>query len=134
MSNCNEEQPSEAAVLIVDADIIVRHAVSDYLRHCGYAVVEAANIDEALLALAEASLRVDVIVCDLAAIGAKSGFDLAHWVKANRPELEVRLAGSLDAVIETAADLCESGPHLRRPYEPQAVIDYVKRLRASRSV
>lgn len=120
-----------ASILIVDADIVSRHAIADFLRHCGYAVVEAANTDEALIALGERTLSIDVIVCDIAAIGARSGFELATWVRQNRPELEVRLAGTLESAASTAAELCETGPHLARPYEPEAVVDYIKRLRAA---
>jgi CheY-like chemotaxis protein len=120
------------SILIVDGDIISRHAIADYLRHCGYAVVEAATTDEALTALGELSLGVDVILCDAGAVGSQSAFGLSTWVRNNRPELEVRLAGSLEGVLNTAADLCENGPHLTRPYEPQAIIDYIKKLRASR--
>lgn len=123
--------PTAASVLIVDGDIVSRHAIADYLRHCGYAVVEAANTDEALVALREPSLSIDIIVCDIEAIGAQSGFELASWVRQNRPELEVRLAGTLESAVGTAAELCESGPHLARPYEPEAVVDYIKRLRAA---
>ena len=132
MSNPAELRPVEDAVLVVDGDIISRHAIADYLRHCGYAVVEAANTDEAMTALAEAALGIDVILCDIAAIGTRSGFELAQWVRENRPGLEVRLAGSLDVAARTAADLCETGPHLGRPYEPAAVVDYIKQLRAAR--
>lgn len=95
-------------------------------------MVEAASTDEAMIALSEPALGIDIILCDVAAIGAPSGFELARWVRDNRPGLEVRLAGSLDAVARTAADLCQTGPHLARPYEPDAVVDYVKQLRATR--
>jgi len=133
MTDKTEAAVPDQSVLIVDGDIISRHAIADYLRHCGYAVVEAANTDEAMTALAELSLGVDIILCDIAAIGARSGFELAQWVRDNRPGLEVRLAGSLDVAAKTAADLCETGPHLKRPYEPQAVVDYIKQLRAARA-
>ncbi len=131
MNDPSTSQATGASVLIVDADIVSRHAIADYLRHCGYAVVEAANTDEALIALGESTLSIDVIVCDIAAIGERSGFELASWVRENRPELEVRLAGTLEKAVSTAAELCESGPHLARPYEPEAVVDYIKRLRAA---
>lgn len=131
MNQANPTHASTASVMIVDADIVSRHAIADYLRHCGYAVVEAANTDEALIALREPTLSIDVIVCDIAAIGARSGFELASWVRQSRPELEVRLAGTLEGAASTAAELCESGPHLARPYEPEAVVDYIKRLRAA---
>ena len=127
-------ETSPSSILIVDGDIISRHVISDYLRHCGYAVVEAANTDEAFIALRDPTLSIDVILCDVSALGARNGFELATWVRSNRPELEVRLAAGADVAAQTAAELCESGPHLARPYEPEAVVDYIKRLRASRDL
>lgn len=132
MTHSNDPGDLPGAVLIVDGDILSRHAIADYLRHCGYKVVEAVSTDEAMIALGDPKLSVDVILCDIAAIGSQSGFELSNWVRQNRPELEVRIAGSLASAADTAADLCESGPHLARPYEPQAVVDYIKRLRAAR--
>lgn len=128
----SQADPLTSSVLIVDGDIVSRHVIADYLRHCGYAVVEAANTDEALVGLAEPTLSIDVILCDVSALGSRSGFELATWVRANRPELEVKLAQGAEIAAQTAAELCENGPHLRRPYEPEAVVDYIKRLRAGR--
>ena len=84
--------PASESVLIVDGDIVSRYVIADYLRHCGYAVVEAATTDEAYTALLEPTLSVDVILCDVSALGSQDGFGLASWVRSNRPELEVRLA------------------------------------------
>jgi len=120
-------------ILIVDGDILSRHVIADYLRDCGYGVLEASNTDEALMALGEATIAIDVILCDVSALGSRSGFELATWVRTNRPELEVRLAGGTQVAAEAASELCENGPNLKRPYEPAAVVDYIKRLRASRS-
>jgi DNA-binding NtrC family response regulator len=125
--------PTSASILIVDADILSRHAIADYLRHCGYAVVEAANTDEAFFALKEPTLSIDVIVADIATLPSAEGFELATWVRQNRPELEVKLAGGVERAANVAAELCKVGPHLKRPFEPEAVIDYVKRLRATRA-
>lgn len=130
MDKTADETPS--SVLIVDGDIVSRHVIADYLRHCAYAVVEAANGDEAFIALREPTLSIDVILCDVSALGSRNGFELATWVRTHRPELEVRLAAGADVAAQTAAELCESGPHLARPYDPEAVVDYIKRLRGSR--
>ena len=127
------DRPPPDSVLIVDGDIVSRHVIADYLRHCGYAVVEATTTDEAYTALLEPALSIDVILCDVSALGSRDGFGLATWVRKRRPELEVRLTAGADVAAQTAAELCESGPHLKRPYEPEAVIDYIRRLRASRS-
>ena len=132
MTAAHNPEPSASSILIVDGDIVSRHVIADYLRHCGYAVVEAANTDEALVALGEPTLSIDVILCDVSALGSRNGFELATWIRSNRPELEVRLAAGAEVAAQTAAELCESGPHLARPYEPEAVVDYIKRLRAGR--
>lgn len=132
MTGAHNPEPSASSILIVDGDILSRHVIADYLRQCGYAVVEAANTDEAFVALGEPTLSIDVILCDVSALGSRSGFELATWVRSNRPELEVRLAAGAEVAAQTAAELCEIGPHLTRPYEPEAVVDYIKRLRAGR--
>jgi DNA-binding NtrC family response regulator len=132
MSREVESKTTGASVLIVDGDIVSRHAIADYLRHCGYSVIEAAKHEEAFIALSEATLSIDVVLCDVSTLGSESCFELAQWVRAKRPELEVKLAGGVEMAAQTAAELCESGPTLARPYEPAAVVDYIKRLRASR--
>ncbi len=132
MTSDHSAEPSSASVLIVDGDVVSRHVIADYLRQCGYAVVEAASLDEAMAALSEPTLSIDVILCEVTVVGSQACFKLAKWVRSNRPELEVKLAGGLEMAAQTAADLCENGPHLKKPYEPSAVVDYIKRLRASR--
>ncbi len=90
------------------------------------------DTDEGFVALGEPTLSIDVILCDVSALGSRDEFQLASWVRANRPELEVRLAGGVEMTAKSAVKLCESGPDLARPHEPEGVVDYLKRLRASR--
>ena len=119
-------------VLVVDADVLVRHVIAEYLRHCGYRVVEAASTDEAESLLATGEVSVDVVLADAQAPGARTGFGFARWMREAYPDLDVVLAGAPSQAAEQAATLCEEGPHLSRPYEPQHVVDYIKRLRAAR--
>jgi len=132
MTSDHPAESSSASVLILDGDIVSRHVIADYLRQCGYAVVEAASLDEAMAGLSEPTFSIDVILCEVTAVGSQACFELAKWVRANRPELEVKLAGGVETAAQKAADLCENGPHLKKPYESSAVVDYIKRLRASR--
>ena len=46
-------------------DALVGMPVSEYLRHCGYRVLEAANSDEALLLSHKPDIQVDVVVTDV---------------------------------------------------------------------
>ncbi|MFN3621068.1 response regulator [Sphingorhabdus sp.] len=92
------------STLIVDSEIISRHVIADYLRHCGYSVVESANFDEAYTDVGEPSLLIDIVL--LAVIGSETrmAFEFAQWLRSNQPELQVSLAGGIDMAAQTAAD------------------------------
>jgi DNA-binding NtrC family response regulator len=126
------ERDPARAILIVDGEVLVRHAVADYLRRCGYAVIEAADSDEAIVVLGENSLAIDAMLCDVTIAGSMNGFELRLWARQYRPGLEVILAGTIPAVAEAAAQLCDEGPDIARPYDPQGVVDHIKRLMAQR--
>ena len=59
---------------MLDGDVLVRHVISDYLRTCGYIVIEAATTDEAVAVLSDGGVSVDAALCDVDAPGAKSAF------------------------------------------------------------
>jgi DNA-binding response OmpR family regulator len=110
-------QPS--CILIIDSDILIRHQLAEYLRECGYRVVQAANFDEArnLFTQRRRRLAIDVVLADANAPGAEDAFAFAGWMRANRPGVEIILAGSVDAAAEKAGDLCVSvapTPHCGR--------------------
>lgn len=124
--------PPPQTVLVVDAEVLVRLTISAYLRDCGYRVVEAASAEEALAVLRQTDLGIDAVLVDMDLPGSMDGFELAQWVREHREGLSVILAGTPARAAERAAELCESGPHLARPYEPQVVVDRIRRLLAER--
>lgn len=118
------------SILIVDGDVIVRHAIADYLRRCGYTVIEASSTDEAVTVLSDLNLPVDAILCDAEAPGTLNAFQLRVWAnqRQHRSGIEVALAGNIEAAAHKAAELCDNGPHLARPYDPQSVVEYIRRM------
>jgi DNA-binding NtrC family response regulator len=118
--------------MVVDGEVLVRHAIADYLRHCGYGVIEAASSDEALTVLQGSEVPLAAVLCDVAISGTLNGFQLRHWMREHCSGVDVMLAGNLESAASAAADLCEQGPTLARPYDPQGVVDYIKRLLAQR--
>ena len=119
-------------VLIVEDEIFVRFAIAEYLRDCGYRVIEAASADEALTILRRPEISVDVVLCDIEMPGSMDGFGLSSWIRKNRPDLSVLLAGSVPRAADAAAKLCDEGP-VPKPYEPQTVVDRIRRLTAARA-
>jgi DNA-binding response OmpR family regulator len=124
--------PIPETVLVVDTEVLVRMTISAFLRDCGYRVIEAANAEEALTVLRQAAVRIDAVLTDVALSGPMDGFGLARWVRERRKGVDVILAGTPARSAERAADLCEKGPELARPYEPQVVVDRIRRLLAER--
>ena len=131
-SNHPVSSEQRQTILVVDDEVIIRTAISEYLRDCGYKVIEAASVDEAVLVLQQAEITVHIVLSDVEMPGARDGFALAQWVREHRPTLQVILAGSAARATKAAGELCNSGPMLAKPYDPQIVLDQIKRLLATK--
>jgi len=44
----NENNAVPSTILVVEDEVLIRFVIADYLRDCGFQVVEAANADEAV--------------------------------------------------------------------------------------
>ncbi len=75
--------------------------------------------------------KVHVVLADVRSWG-ESGFTLANWIRANSPEIEVALAGTLAKTVEKAGALCGDGTPLSKPYDHQLVHDHIRRLLAAK--
>jgi DNA-binding NtrC family response regulator len=120
----------ETVMVVVD-DVLIRMVIADYLRQCGYRIIEAAGIDEAKVVLGNLALRVDVVFTTVELPDARDGFALSHWVREHRPSAQVILAGSLARAADSASELCQLGPHGKKPYETTSIIAEVNQLLAS---
>jgi CheY-like chemotaxis protein len=119
----------QETVLVVDDEVLVRMVIGAYLRDCGYRVIEAASADEAMLVIEQDKEGVvSVVLTDVEMPGERDGFALAQWIRQRRPGCEVILAGTPARAADAAGDLCEQGPMLSKPYEPQVVLDRIRRL------
>ena len=123
--------PAET-ILVVDGDVIIRMVICEYLRHCGYRVIEAVSTDEAMAVFQHPEIKLEIVLVDINVQGVINGFGLASWLRENRPDVEVVLSGNLETAAEATRRICDEGP-LKRPYEAQTVIDRIKRMRAARA-
>ncbi len=111
--------------------MLARHALGEYLRECGYRVLEAASSAEARLLVSERTAQIDIVLARADAEDG-GGFALAAWIRQSHAGIEVILAGGVAAETGKAADLCEDGPAGQLPYDHQALLDQIRRLRAAR--
>nr|WP_301311669.1 ATP-binding protein [Azospirillum lipoferum] len=78
-------------LLLVEDDPVVGSMVAAALDEIGYAVLRAANAEEALGLLTDGDLRIDLLFSDVVMPGAMNGVDLAHTARRLRPGLPVVL-------------------------------------------
>jgi CheY-like chemotaxis protein len=112
--------------LIVEDEILIRMDLADYLRECGFQVIEASNADEAIAVL-QSGRQVGMALSDIQMPGSMDGFRLARWIRANRPDTKVILTSGVARSAELAADLCEDGPIETKPYDHQRLADRIRR-------
>ena len=129
----SEPTASVETILIVDDEVLVRAAIADYLRGCGYNVLEATNAEEALVLLGADSISVNIVLSAVDLGSGMDGFGLLRWIREHRSDIEVILAGTAVRAANAAAELCDSGPMLARPYDPQIVLDRIRRMIAARA-
>jgi CheY-like chemotaxis protein len=116
--------------LVVDDEVLVRLAVGEYLRDCGFHVFEAADGNEAIEVLQAAELPIDLVFSDVQMPGL-DGFGLARWIRENRPEVRVLLtSGNPAGVAAKATELCHEGPVVAKPYDHAALLQRIKRMLA----
>ena len=126
-----DKPASQETILLVEDDVSVRVPIARYLRDCGYLVTEVFNANEAMTVLLDEETAVDVVFSNVDMPSFTDAFGLSKWLREKRPGLEVILVGAVPRAINAAKELCDDGP-LSKPYEPQAVHDYIRRLLAIR--
>jgi CheY-like chemotaxis protein len=114
---------------VVEDEVLVRLAVADYLRRCGYRVLEAGSGDEALVILGTGE-AVELVFSDVQMPGATDGFGLARWVREHRPGVDVILTSGMARKAEKAGDLCGHGPLLAKPYNHDRLLRRIRELLA----
>jgi CheY-like chemotaxis protein len=113
-------------LLLLEPDVIVRLSIANYLRDCGYTVIEGAIAADALAVL-KAGKKLDVILSEVQLGGTLDGFALARFVRAQYPGIDVVLASGTPGAAARAGALCEEGP-LDKPYHPEEIVRRIKLL------
>lgn len=115
-----------AIVMVVEPDVLVRTPIAEYLRDCGYRVVEGVASTDVWKLLGD-GVAIDVVLASVGLAGESDGFALASLLRAHRPEIHVILTSSVVKAVEKASDLCDDGP-LKQPYHPDEVVRRIENL------
>lgn len=125
--------PDSGSVLVAEGDVLVRLAIAQYLRDCGYRVLEAASSEEVVVVLDRSEVLVDLVLCDISIPGGMNGFTLSHWMHEHHSDVDLVLVGNDSAAANAAAELCDRGPFLSRPYEPKDVLIRIQNMFTERN-
>jgi DNA-binding NtrC family response regulator len=116
--------PASPVVLLVDGQDDIRSALAEYLRECGYKVVEAKDGKQAKDALKGTQPKVHVALIDAATVGG--GYALRNWIMSRRPSVEVILTGSAHSTLRGASDVCKEGPAIEKPYHHSRLLARIR--------
>jgi DNA-binding response OmpR family regulator len=126
----NPADVTHGTILVIEPDILVRMTIAEYLRGCGYKVLEGLRADDVVTVLGSEQ-KIDIIFAEVQLGGSFDGFGLAQWVRQNHPGVDVILTSGITKAAEKAGDLCDEGP-LEKPYHPQEVLRRINILRERR--
>ena len=118
-------------VLVAESDIFARMVLAQFLRECGYDVLEAGTSED-VVALFHSGRRIDVLLLDAQISGGLAGFTLTRQIRENFPDTEIVLTFGVVRAAEKAGEICDDGP-LERPYHPREIVRRIQLLRQSRA-
>jgi DNA-binding response OmpR family regulator len=126
-SKVRDETPPGWTIFVVEPDILVRMVVAEYLRECGFKVIEGATAKDVRTVL-EAGRQVDVIFADVRLDGDMDGFALAKHVREKHARVDVILTSGTKNAANKASELCDEDGPLEKPYQPQEVVRRIQAL------
>lgn len=118
----------QRTVLIVDDEALIRMMLADFLAEEGYAIIEAGNALEAVIALE--TRKPDAVITDIDMPGGINGLDLAQHIATCRQGLPVIVTSGGHLVGPEA--LPGDAKFIAKPYEPEHVLEVLNELIAQR--
>ena len=121
LSNAFDYAPV-STILVVEDEVMIRMAVAEDLRACGFMVREAASGPAAIEVL-ERDAEIDAVFSDVHMPGYVNGLGLAQWILAHKPQVKVVLTSA--AFLEGSNlpdEFRQSVRIVPKPYECSAVL------------
>lgn len=119
------ESRAAPTILVVEDDALVRMHGIDILEEAGFAVLEAADADEALSIL-DALTAVDLLFSDVDMPGSMNGLDLARVVHERWPCVRLVLTSGHHRLDEN--HLPAEGKFIPKPWAQAALVQQIREL------
>lgn len=113
-------------ILIVEDELFIRMALSDFLQECGFKVLEASSARMAIQIIETRKGEIDLVFSDVQLLDDMDGFTLAKWIRENRPGLPVILCSADRDKAKTAQEICAGEPFFTKPYDLNLVLAKIR--------
>jgi CheY-like chemotaxis protein len=107
-------------VLVVEDETMVRMPIAEYLRDCGYNVLEAGDASEAIAAM-DAEDSVSLVFSDIRMPGKMDGLELAEWFQSNHPAVPVLLTSGYNGGRKLPTTSGSGSRFIEKPYSQTQV-------------
>lgn len=127
MSLKDETTPeAKPVVMVIEPEVLVRMSIAEFLRECGYKVIEGVMAEDVETVL-QSSVQLNMVFAEVKLPGAIDGFALARTLRQTHPHIDVILTSGVAAAAEKSRDLCEEGP-MKKPYRAEDVVARIRKL------
>jgi len=107
--------PSQASILLVEDEVVLRSLLAETLRAAGFTIVEAANADEAWAYL-QAGGKADLVFSDVTMPGSMNGVELVRRVHEKFPDVKTVITSGNPG----PTNIREIATFLPKPYRLEA--------------
>jgi PAS domain S-box-containing protein len=116
-------------IMVVEDESALRSLIERVLVSAGYKVICFGTADEALIALEQGQIAVDLLLTDVVLPGVLQGKDLVDMVQISRPDVPVLyMSGYTRDAIVHAGRLDEGVNFLEKPFTPEALVRMVREV------
>jgi CheY-like chemotaxis protein len=113
----------KAIVLVVEDEALIRMNAFHMLEDAGYAVLEAADADEAIRIL-ESRSDIRAVFTDITMSGSMDGWKLAHAIRGRWPPIHLIVTSGRNLKDKLPAN----GRFVPKPYAPEHVTTVLREL------
>ncbi|AZO81880.1 MULTISPECIES: response regulator [unclassified Bosea (in: a-proteobacteria)] len=118
---------TQTVVLVVEDEPIIRMDTVAVIEDAGYAVIEAANADDAIIFL-ETRADIRVVFSDIEMPGSMDGLKLLHAIRERWPPIVLILASG--RVSPSRDEMPSDTVFLRKPYSEASLLGAIRRANA----